>query len=99
MVGAIDDPPSRTSVRTMMRILEEKGHLTHTQSGKEYVYKPSRPRAQVAKSALRRLLDTFFNGSLEKAVAAHLSDPQAELSADERRRLQALIVDARKGDA
>src|SRR5256885_15314781 len=62
----IADPPTRTSVRTLLRILEQKGHLTHRKSGREFIYKPSRPRAQVARPALRRLLDPFFGGAAQR---------------------------------
>jgi BlaI family penicillinase repressor len=93
---ALPDPPSKTAVRTLLRILEDKGHLTHDQQGIKYVYRPSRPRGLAGKSALRRVLDTFFEGSMEHALAAHLTDATAELSADELKRLAALINKARK---
>ena len=98
VLAAIADPPGRTAVRTFLRILEDKGHLVHRKEGREFVYKPTRPRGKVARTALRRLLDTFFGGSLEQAVAAYLADPTAELSADELMRLQALIEHARKSE-
>ena len=91
----LPDPPSRTAVRTLLRILEEKGHLRHKQDGLRYVYVPSRPRALAARSALRSVLRTFFEGSLEKAVAAHLGDAATSLSVDELERLAALIRQAR----
>ena len=91
----LPDPPSRTAVRTLLRILEEKGHLKHKQEGLRYVYVPSRPRALAARSALRSVLRTFFEGSLEKAVAAHLGDAATSLSVDELERLAALIRQAR----
>jgi predicted transcriptional regulator len=89
------DPPTRTAVRTLLRILEDKGHLKHRQDGLAYVYLPSRPRAREGRSALRRVLDTFFDGSLEKAVAAHLGDSAADLSPEELERLADLIRQAR----
>jgi predicted transcriptional regulator len=89
------DPPSRTAVRTFLRILEAKGHLTHRAEGKEYVYKPARSKARVAKSALRGVLETFFGGSLERALAAHLTDPKPELSSEELERLKRLIEQAK----
>jgi predicted transcriptional regulator len=94
--GAMADPPSKTAVRTLMRILEEKGHLKHKQEGLKYVYQPSRPRGPAGRSAFLRVLQTFFEGSLEKAVAAHLGDSAAELSAEELTRLANLINQARK---
>jgi predicted transcriptional regulator len=97
VLADLADPPTKTAVRTLLRILEEKGHLTHRQEGQTYVYRPSRPRRRAGRSALRRVLDTFFDGSLEKAVAAHLSDSAAHLSAEELGRLADLIRQARKG--
>jgi BlaI family transcriptional regulator, penicillinase repressor len=96
VVAALPDPPSKTAVRTLLRILEEKGHLKHKQDGLAYVYLPTRPRAQAARSAFRRVLATFFEGSLEKAVAAHLGDSAAQLGPDELERLADLIRQARK---
>lgn len=93
---ALPDPPSKTAVRTLLRILEDKGHLTHEQQGIKYVYRPSRPRGAAGRSALRRVLDTFFEGSMEHALAAHLTDSNSELSPDELKRLAALINKARK---
>jgi BlaI family transcriptional regulator, penicillinase repressor len=90
------DPPTRTAVRTFLRILEEKGHLSHEKSGREFVFRPTHPRASAGKSALRRLLDVFFDGSIERAVAAHLSSPDASLTADEIKRLSQLIRQARR---
>jgi predicted transcriptional regulator len=92
----LPDPPSRTAVRTLLRILEDKGHLRHRQEGLRYIYQPSRPRDRAGRSALRRVLHTFFDGSLEKAVAAHLGDSAATLSPDELARLAQLINEARK---
>jgi BlaI family transcriptional regulator, penicillinase repressor len=91
----LPDPPSRTAVRTFLRILEDKGHLTHRKSGREFIYRPTRARQQVARSALRKLLSTFFSGSLEEAVAAYMADPSTNLSTDELDRLRALIEEAR----
>jgi predicted transcriptional regulator len=94
--AALPDPPGKTAVRTLLRILEEKGHLKHKQSGLAYVYQPSRPRGPAGRSALRRVLETFFDGSLEKAVAAHLGDSAAGLTAEELARLADLIHQARE---
>ena len=90
------DPPSKTAVRTLLRILEEKGHLEHAQEGQTYIYRPRQSRRQAGKSALQRVLETFFGGSLEQAVAAHLADDNADLSAEELARLARLIHEARK---
>ena len=96
VVRAMADPPSRTSVRTLMRILEEKGHLTHKKRGREFIYRPVRPRQRAGQSAMRRVVKTFFGGSLEEAVAAHMADPNADLPREELERLAQLIRRARR---
>ena len=95
VLGSMPDPPSKTAVRTFLRILEEKGHLKHAERGREYVYQPIQPRIRAGRSAFRRVLQTFFDGSLEKAVAAHLADASAPLTTDELKRLAKLIQEAR----
>src|SRR5437879_379920 len=95
VLAGLDDPPGNTAVRTFLRILEEKGHLKHRQDGLKYVYQPTRPRGHAGRSALRRVLQTFFDGSLEKAVAAHLGDAANDLSPEELARLAAPLDVAR----
>jgi predicted transcriptional regulator len=95
--AGMSSPPTTTAVRTLLRILEEKGHLTHRQEGMKYIYRPTRPRGRAGRSALRRVLQTFFDGSIEKAVAAHLADPAARLSTEDLERLAEMIREARKG--
>ena len=94
VLGELPNPPSRASVRTMLRILEDRGHLKHYKKGREFIYQPIRPRRYAGQSAMRRVLSTFFDGSLEQAVAAHLSDSAAELSTEELNRLSELIRQA-----
>ena len=89
--SALPDPPSYSAVRAMLRILEDKGHLKHTKRGREFVFQPTHRRERTGKSMFLGVLRTFFEGSLEKAVAAHLADPDAEISPDELQRLSALI--------
>ena len=96
VVNALPDPPSRTAVRTMLHILEDKGQLKHKKKGREFIYRATRPRRSAGRFALRRVLHTFFGGSLEEAVAVHLLDPDCELSDDELKRLADLIRKARK---
>ena len=96
VMADIPDLLSRVTVRTMLRILEEKGHLKHTMRGREFVYRPVRPRRRAGQSAMRRLLNTFFDGSLTEAVAAHMVDAAAELDEEELKRLAALIRKAPK---
>lgn len=92
----LPDPPSRTAVRTLLRILESKGHLKHRQEGPRHIYLPRAPKQQAARTAFRRVLSTFFDGSLAKALAAHLIDDDAELSTEEFQRLLELIQQARQ---
>ena len=101
ILEGIPDAPMRGALRTMLRILERKGHLAHKQLGREFIYKPTQPRGVAGRSALGRVLDVFFAGSLESAVAAHLSDPRraGKVSKEELQRLSALIEQARKEGA
>jgi predicted transcriptional regulator len=94
--AALTDPPSYSAVRALLAILVDKGHLKHRSERGRYIFAPTRRRAQVGRSALRRVLDTFFEGSLEKAVAAMLQGSDAELSPEELQRLGQLIQQARK---
>ena len=96
VLNELPNPPSRASVRTMLRILEERGHLKHYKKSREFIYQPIRPRKRAGQSALRRVLSTFFDGSLEQAVVAHLGDSAAELSTEELNRLAKLIRQAGK---
>lgn len=93
---ALPAPPGRTAVRTLLAILERKGHVRHRLAGREYVYRPAKPRAAAARSALRRVLSTFFAGSLERAVAAGLADPTTKLTDDELAKLSELIERAKR---
>src|SRR3982751_2172770 len=76
VLAGMPDAPMRGALRTLLRIMERKGYLTHKEKGREFVYRPTQPRGQAGRSALGRVLDVFFGGSLESAVAAHLSDPR-----------------------
>ena len=89
------DPHSST-VRTQLRVLEDKGHVRHEEEGLRYVYMPAVPRHAARKSALRHLVETFFDGSTEKAVAALLGREGARLSDDELDRIADLIAKTRK---
>jgi predicted transcriptional regulator len=90
----LPDPPSYTSVRTLLGILEEKGWVTHREEGRRYVYRPRRSPAKEGRSALSRVLKIFYGGSLEQALAAHLSDPGRGPSEEELQRLRELIDEA-----
>ena len=94
VLADIPDPPSYSSVRALMRILEEKGHLRHRKEGVKYIYLPTRPRRAAARSALRNLLRTFFDGSTEKAVAALLDVSDNNFTDQQLDRLRAMIEQA-----
>jgi predicted transcriptional regulator len=93
--AALPDAPGYSAVRALLAILERKGHLTHTVEAGRYVFAPTRSRTSAAKSALRRVLTTFFDNSAAKAVAALLDAADADLSPQELAELQALIDHAR----
>lgn len=94
--AALPDAPSYSAIRALLVILERKGQLTHRAEGKRYIYVPTQSRERAAKSALRRLMDTFFAGSAERAVAALLEASDTQLSAEELSRLEELVKRARK---
>jgi predicted transcriptional regulator len=87
--------PSDSTVRTQLRVLEAKGHVRHEEEGLRYVYLPAVPRHAVRKSALRHLVDTFFEGSTEKVVAALLGD-SAQLTDEELDRIAERIKQVRR---
>jgi predicted transcriptional regulator len=91
----LPDPPSYSGVRAMLRILEEKGHVRHEQDGPRYVYLPTVARDNAKRSALRHMLQTFFDGSAEQAISALLDDKSSRLSDAELDRLARLIAQAR----
>ena len=72
LIEDLPDPPTPMAVRRMLQILEEKGHLKRRESGREVVYQPRETRAKAGRSAFQRVLETFFGGSLEDALASHL---------------------------
>ena len=88
--------PADSTVRTQLRVLEAKGHVRHEEEGLRYVYIPALPRHAARKSAVRHLVETFFEGSTAKAVAALLGGDAARLSEEELERIAALIERARK---
>ena len=91
----LNDPPSYSAVRAMLRILEDKGHLRHEQDGPRYVYLPVVAPDTARRSVLEHMVRTFFNGSTEQAVAALLDTPDLRLSDDELERLSRLIRQVR----
>jgi len=93
---ALPDPPSYSAVRALLRILEEKGHVRHNQDGPRYVYLPQVSRERARKSALKRLVSTFFEGSAAQAAAALIGTER--LSKAELERLSSIIERARRGE-
>ena len=93
---AIPSPPTAMAVRRMMHILEEKGHLRRRERGREVVYAPRQTKNKAGRRAFEQVLETFFGGSLEEALAAHLHSRKDHVSAEERERPSALIERARK---
>jgi len=95
----MEDLPGNSSystVRTQLRVLEEKGHVRHEEEGLRYVYVPEVSRGAASKSALKHLMDTFFDGSASKTVAALLGGDARRLSDEELDRIARLITKARK---
>lgn len=91
--AAIPDPPGYSAVRATLRIMEEKGHIRHEQQGASYVYLPKIAPERAKRSALRHVLDTFFNGSPEQVMAALLDSRPSESELD---RIAAMIEAARQ---
>ena len=96
VVETIPDAPTAMAVRRMMHILEEKGYLKRREEGREVVYLPREAKAKAGRSAFERVLETFFGGSLEEALAALLVTRTLGVSAVERDRLVALIEKSRR---
>ncbi len=92
----LPDPPSYSAVRAMLKILEDKGHLRHKQQGPRYVFLPKVSREKAKRSAVQHLLQTFFDGSAESAVATLLDVSRSDLSNADLDRLNSLISQAKK---
>ena len=95
VLADLPDAPSYSTVRALLRILEEKGHLSHEKDGPRYVYRSTQPRHHVGRSALNQIVQTFFDKSVEKTVATLVSD--SDISDGELDRLSQLIEQAKKG--
>jgi predicted transcriptional regulator len=91
----LPDPPTYSAVRATLRILEEKGHVRHEPGSLPYRYAPTVSAQHARRSALRHVIDTFFDGSVEQAVSTLLDESSRSLSAEELERLQSLIARAR----
>lgn len=89
--SGLPEAPTPMAVRRMLQILEEKGVVARRKEGREFIYRPKLPARRAGSRALKHVLETFFEGSLEKALAAHLGDRREKISAAEMERLTTLI--------
>jgi BlaI family penicillinase repressor len=96
VLNAMPDPPSYSAVRAMLRVLEEKGHVKHQEEGLKYVYAPVVARDKAKRSAVKHVMETFFNGSAEQIVAALLDVSSTRLTHDELDRMAEMIEKAKK---
>lgn len=94
--AAIPAPPSYSAVRALLSILEAKGHASHRDEGARYVYRPRVSPRLARHSALKRVVKTFFGGSVTEAIAALLDSAEANIPEEELRRLREIIEQARK---
>src|SRR5258708_717440 len=97
VLGRLTGKPNYSTVRAQLRVLEDKGHVQHEEQGLRYVYAPIVPRHEVRQSALKHLVDTFFEGSTQKVVAALLGSEGGKISQEELERIAELVEKARKG--
>lgn len=93
---AISNPPSNTAVRTLLTILQDKGHVRFERDGAKYIYEPVVPREEMAKSVIDGVVQTFFGGSIERVVATLVDSQEAKLSEDQIAGLQAIIDQAKR---
>jgi predicted transcriptional regulator len=97
VMADLSGSPNYSTVRTQLRVLEGKGYVRHEEEGLRYVYLPAVARTAARRSALRHLVNTFFDGSAEKVVGALLGGEGARISDEELDRIAALVAKARKG--
>ena len=93
----MEGSPSYSTVRTILRILERKGHVKHVEDGVRYIYLPAIARETAKKSAIQRLVATFFDGSVKAAAAAFLDPSASKLSEEDLKELEAMIRKYREG--
>ena len=98
VLGEIPSPPSYSAVRAMLNILEEKGFLKHRKEGRKYIYSPTIPHKRAMRSAVKQLLQTYFNNSIEEAVGALVEIDSKKLTEAEFDRLTELIEKARQSE-
>ena len=92
----LPDPPSYATVRSILRILEEKGHLSHFKEGRQFIYKPVIETEKVKHNSLSHLLKTFFKGSISEAVATFINHPESNLTLEELDELSEIIEKAKR---
>ncbi len=97
VMAELSGHPASSTVRTQLRVLEQKGHVRHEEVGLRYVYEPTVPRHEVRRSALKHVVETFFEGSAEKLVAALLGRDGFKLLPEELERISKLVEDSKKG--
>ncbi len=98
VLEAMSEPPSYSAVRATLRVLVDKGHLQHQREGTKYIYKPTISPSRARETALRHVMQTFFDGSVRNVVAALVDLDKSDLSDDEVRKLEDLIEAARRAD-
>ena len=96
VVAELPSAPSDQAVRRLLQILEEKGHVQRRKDGREFVYQPIQSKKRAGAQALKRLLDTFFDGALDQACAVHLGATDSRLTDEQLSRMKELIDNARK---
>lgn len=96
IMAAVPGAPTYSTIRTQLRVLEAKGHVRHEEQGLRYVYMPTVPRSAARKSALKHVVETFFDGSSAKAVAALLGGEASRISDDELERIAEILKNTRE---
>jgi len=96
ILAALPDPPSYSAIRALIKVLEDKGHVKHQEDGPRYVFTPSVPRFKARRSAVKHLLQTFFDDSAGEAVASLLGLSAVKLKPEELDKIEELIARARK---
>ena len=96
VMDQLPDPPGYATVRSLLRILEEKGHLKHYKSGRQFVYQPINSPEKVRNKSLSQVLKTFFGGSITEAVATFINESESDLSPEELDELAAIVKAAKE---
>ncbi len=96
VIDQMIDPPSYSAIRALMRLMEEKGYIKHKKQGAKYIYSPTQSRTNASKSAIKNLVNTFFDNSTEDAVAALLDSSEIKLSDSEMKRISKIISAKKK---